>query len=190
MSQRFGIESVQRMLLATLLCALPFGIAGAIGIGETAPDFTLTDLDGQDHTLSAYTSPVLLMFFSCDADVSIALAPLVQGDIYEPYSEKGLRVLGIECHGSTLEQAARFRNETGARYPLLLDGQSTQSDYDVPVSSFVLVDGSGKVRYVGLGPGDDAYDPSAILSTNDDILRETNARKEATWGLIKSLYSD
>ena len=41
--------------------------AAAVKVGDTAPDFTLTDLDGNKHTLSDYTNDgkiVVLEWFS------------------------------------------------------------------------------------------------------------------------------
>ena len=192
MPTRLGGRSLRSVLLVVfVLCVISAGTAAAIEVGDPAPDFRLSDIDGLEHTLAGYSShPVLLMFFACDADVSIALAPLVQSDIYEPYDARGLRTLGIESQGSTLEQMIRFRDETGVRFPLLMDGQSVQSDYDLPVSSFVLIDADGVARYIGRGPGTEAYDRTALTSAIEESLRETNETKEATWGLIKSLYSD
>ena len=186
-----GLQSVTSVLLGLLLVGLAPGSALAIEVGEEAPDFSLTDLDGLEHTLSGYSShPVLLMFLACDTDVSHALAPLVQIDLQEVYASEDFRVLGIESGGGSLEEVTQFRNVTGVHFPLLLDGAETRLVYDVPATSFVLVDGSSVVRYLSLGPGQEAYDPQALRSAIDEILRESNETNEATWGLIKSLYSD
>ncbi|MBK6765143.1 MAG: redoxin domain-containing protein [bacterium] len=48
------------------LCALllAFGSAHAFTVGQAAPDFTLTDSQGESHTLSNYQgNVVVLMFF-------------------------------------------------------------------------------------------------------------------------------
>lgn len=191
MARNIENRHIVRALAVFLTFLLLPGFAMGIEVGEEAPDFALTDMEGHDHSLSGYSSqPVLLMFLSCGEGSSRAIAPLVQDDIYSVYSSQGLNVLGIDCQSSTMEQITHFRNETNVRFPLLMDGEVVQTAYDVPVSSFVLVDGGGTVRYVSCGPGGQAYDRQGLTSTVELILREVNSSKIATWGTIKGLYSD
>ena len=51
--------------LAALFSALlaVVGVAGAIGYGDLAPDFTLVDSDGRTHTLSQYRGEVVYLSF-------------------------------------------------------------------------------------------------------------------------------
>jgi peroxiredoxin len=177
------------MLIVGLGLAVAAGPAPAVVVGDPAPAFSLSDLDSQSHSLSAYNShPVLLMFFDCDDATSISVAPLVQSSFYEGYAARGLIVLGIECKGGTSEQVESFSNDTGALFPLLLQGGPTRMVYDVPTNSFVLVDSGGTVRYVGLGPTSAGYNESAMKTAVEDALREANSTKASTWGLIKTLY--
>ena len=182
---------VRIVLFGLLLAALGATGSPAIEVGDTAPEFHLADLDGLVHSLSGYApNPVLLHFLECDAQTSIALAPLVQSDIYEVYVPDGLRMLGIECSGGGHEQVGNFRNQTGVRFPLLLNGEAAREEYELEAPSFVLVGGGGTVRYVSAGAGIDAYDRGSLSNAIEESLRESNDTKEATWGLIKSLYSD
>lgn len=89
------------MLLAALSLGVCAGPAFAVGVGDPAPAFSLSDLDSQSHSLSAYNShPILLMFFDCGDASSISIAPLVQSAFYEGFAMRGLIVLGIECTGN------------------------------------------------------------------------------------------
>lgn len=175
------------LLAAAALLASP---SGAVRVGDPAPDFRLADLSGRSHSLSGYSAhPVLLMFLECDATVSIAVAPLVETDFHRRYSSQGLAVLGVECSGCSRSGLDDFRNQTGVGFPLLLEGVSTQAAYAVPLGSFVLIDGSGIVRYVAEGPGIEGYDASSMRGAVEMILREANNTKTATWGQIRSLYN-
>jgi peroxiredoxin len=179
-------RSFQRawILIAALSLAGLASPAPAVEVGDTAPAFTLYDLDSQSHSLSAYNShPVLLMFFGYEDPTSIANAPLVQSSFYESYATRGLIVLGIECDGGSGDEVEAFGEETGALFPLLLDGSATRGLYDVSTNSFVLVDSSGTVRYVA-----ETYNEAGMKTAVEDALREANTTKASTWGLIKNLY--
>jgi len=57
------------VVLAFALVASPLAVAQPratpVGVGDVAPDFTLTDQDGRRHTLSAERGkrPVILIFY-------------------------------------------------------------------------------------------------------------------------------
>lgn len=174
------------------LLALAFAVPGAqaVGVGDLAPNFTLRDLDGTDHTLTSYRPhPVLLMFIECDASASASLAPLVESEIYEVYAGQELMVLALDSRGCSVDELENFRNQTGVEFPILREADSTLGSYGVPEDSFVLVDGGGIVRYVSLGPGTTAYDASELRAAIENLLRDANQTKTATWGVIKNLYN-
>ena len=53
-----------RLALATLLVVLASGALAAPGVGDQAPDFTLTGNDGTSYTLSdVYGDQVQMLFF-------------------------------------------------------------------------------------------------------------------------------
>ena len=54
----------QVVFFALLMAAAPVLVAQAgveAGVGKPAPDFTLTDMDGQPHTLSDYQGKVVML---------------------------------------------------------------------------------------------------------------------------------
>jgi len=186
---------ILRSLLVAWMLSAMLGLAGfhtpakGVEVGDPAPAFSLSDVDGQSHSLTAYGShPVLLMFFDYDDPASISTAPQVQSSFYGAYATRGLVVLGIETGGGSGEQVESFADATGVLFPLLLDGAATRAAYDVPTNSFVLVDNSATVQYVALGPGTDSYRESAMKAAVEAALREANTTKTSTWGLIKNLY--
>lgn len=58
------MKNLQPFLLVLLVAAFlfPQGVS-AIEPGDTAPDFTLTDTQGTDHSLSQYSGTVVYLFF-------------------------------------------------------------------------------------------------------------------------------
>jgi len=65
------IRLLRTALVACALAASPAALAqpapraAPVGVGDMAPDFTLTDQDGRGHTLSAERGkrPVILIFY-------------------------------------------------------------------------------------------------------------------------------
>ena len=98
-------------------------------------------------------------------------------------------MLGLDCWNGTFEQVSRFRDETDVDFPLLLNGRDTAARYDLPYHSFVVVDGRGMIRYVSAGPDPQAFDLAALEEVIEDCMRDSNQTQDATWGLIKALYS-
>lgn len=183
----FGLPVVA--FLAILFVGLAVGPTWGVGVGDVAPSFSLTDIDGSNHTLAGYLrSPVLIMFLTYDDATSISLAPRVQSDFQSRYQSQGLVVLGIETSGCESGDLSSFRYSTGVDFPLLLNGGSTLSAYGLSEGSFVLVDANGIVKYVAEGPGAGAYNPSAMGTAVDNALQDAASTKAKTWGQIKNLY--
>ncbi|MBM3287885.1 MAG: TlpA family protein disulfide reductase [Candidatus Eisenbacteria bacterium] len=182
---------VARGFLVLALC-LVSGLVGesrAIDVGEAAPYFSLTDLDYDQHSLTAYRShPVLLFFLECDATASAVLAPLIQREVYDVFAGQGLVVLGLDARSCSRTGLENFRDQTGVDYPLLLDAGDVQSTYGISDDSFVLVDGGGVVRYVAEGPGTGSYNSTQMKVKIEELLRDANNVKVSTWGVIKSIY--
>jgi hypothetical protein len=56
------MKSLTQLLLAgAASVALGLAVHAAPAVGQTAPDFTLTDLNGQDHSLSAYKGRTVVL---------------------------------------------------------------------------------------------------------------------------------
>jgi peroxiredoxin len=179
------------LLLAVAACAWP---ALAIQVGETAPTFTLYDVQGQTHTLSDGFGSVVLLYFlggnplGGDSNVSVSIAKEIEQRFQQNAGDRGLVILGIDCWDDSSDQLELFQDECGVTFPLLANGRATAQQYQVPYNSFVLIDSKGIVRYVSVGPDANAYDPEALESAIRRVMEDANAIRDATWGVIKSLY--
>jgi peroxiredoxin len=95
--------------------------------GQSAPNFQLTDLSGNVHTLSEYRGKVVVIdFFGwacgyCQSDTANTLVPL-----YNTYFKNDPKVqfLGIEIDSGSVSQDQGFVAETGASWPILMAGSS------------------------------------------------------------------
>lgn len=123
-----------------------------------APDFTLTSTDGRQVSLSDYRGRDVLLYFSegvgCDA-CFYQMADLEKHSAQ--LSASGLTVLPIVVNpvSDVRAEEARF----GIRTPFLIDADEQVSNAygvvgtgmhsNLPGHSFVLVDGSGDIRWRG-----------------------------------------
>jgi peroxiredoxin len=87
-----------------------------LSAGDLAPDFFLSDLEGDTHTLtSCLGSPkIVLAFFKISCPTCQLTFPFLQRA-----AAQGLRVFGISQDG--LEGTELFRLRFGLGFPLLLD---------------------------------------------------------------------
>ena len=185
---RLAVLTALSLLLA-LASGLPAAAAPAVQDGDAAPPFSLMSSDGGSWSLGDHRGKIVLLFFlGHNAAVCIDAARDVEFGLHQMYGSQGLDVVGIDCWDGTTEQVRLFAAATGVSFPLLFNGGSVASAYDLSYHSFVLVDGHGIVREVHAGPDASAFNLSGLQQSVQTLLQEANAAQDATWGAIKALY--
>ena len=118
--------------------------------GPSAPDFTLSSLDGDTISLSDYEGEkvVMLDFWSTTCDPCLAEMPeLVQ--IYKERKDQGFEILAITIDGpNTLPQVSAVVKNKGMIFPILLDQETEVMDRYNPKGQLpyaVVIDRSGSV---------------------------------------------
>lgn len=93
----------------------------AVEIGKKAPNFTLTNLQGETVQLSDYRgSGVLLNFWASWCDPCVNEMPLLN----ETYQRlPGVEILAVNM-GEAKEKASQFADRYHLKFPILLDQQS------------------------------------------------------------------
>ena len=132
-----------------LLCLLAIFVLAACGgngqdshhlkVGDQAPDFTATALDGRSVDLAAHKGqPAVIRFFSpdckyCKADTKVF------NEYYEAYRDKGLLLVYIDTEADR-EAAAAFVKELNIRFPLIVDAdRALATRYQVRVVPQTIV---------------------------------------------------
>ncbi len=117
-------------VLALVLACLLASCSGqenkvALKVGDQAPDFTVTDLDGNVFSLSRYMgSPVILRFFLTDCKFCRADTP-VFNEYYTRFHSKGLRVIYIDTLGINDQELDAFRKDLKIVFPVASDKEGT-----------------------------------------------------------------
>lgn len=108
------------------------GNADNLKINDMAPDFSLSDADGEEYTLSSYRgeSPVVIYFYPKAGTPGCTDQACGIRDEYQKFEENNIVVLGISV--DTPEAIEEFENKYGLNFPLLSDQEKVVSKkYDV-----------------------------------------------------------
>lgn len=125
----------------------------AIQIGQPAPDFTLTALDGRKLSLSDLKGKVVLLnFWGSWCEPCKEEMPAIQ-QTYEAWKDKGFVVVGVNIAESKVT-AKGFADRIGVTFPVVLDSnrEVTLQSYKVgPIPSSFFIDKNGIVRGINTG---------------------------------------
>ena len=121
--------------------------------GKIAPDFTLTDLQGKQHSLTAalQKGPVALAFFKISCPVCQYALPFLER-IHQAYGSEKVTVLGISQDDA--RDTRDFCKEYGLTFPALMDeeGYPVSNLYGLTnVPTLILVRPGGRVKLGGHG---------------------------------------
>lgn len=129
--------------------------------GDVAPDFTLKDLDGAEHSLSKYLADgkiVVIEWFNPDCPFIVKHHKLnrTMNDIYANLAHKGMVWLAVNSgapgkQGAGLERNRKAYAEFEMPFPLLLDESGTVGRaYGAKTTPHMFIVGKdGKVAYNG-----------------------------------------
>jgi peroxiredoxin len=161
----------------------------SLAIGAVAPDFTLPDADGKQHSLASLKgkSGTLILFVATKCPVSNAYNARMQ-KLAEDYRAKGVNVVGINSNST--EPAAEVKQhaaEKGLTFTMLKDGGNVVADrFDAQVTpEAYLLDASGKLVY--RGRIDNSRNGDSITSTElRDAIEATLAGKPVEKSEVKA----
>jgi peroxiredoxin Q/BCP len=132
-----------------------------ISAGKQAPDFTLADEDGQNHSLSDYRGkPVVLYFYPKDDTPGCTKEACGFRDDYSAYEEAGVKVLGVSPDSP--KSHTKFINKYDLPFTLLADTdrqviklyevwglkKNFGREYEGVLRTTFLIDGEGNIAKV------------------------------------------
>ncbi len=167
-----------------------------IRVGEKAPEFSLTDVEGNTITLGSLlkTNRACVVLFICNhcPYVQAYIPRLIQ--MQNDLREKGVALVGINSNDweaypeDAPEKMKEYASKWGLNFPYLHDGQQTAADAFGAnrTPEIFVVDTQGVVRYEG-GIDDCYQDASrAMRHPLRDAVDEVVAGREVT---LKTSYA-
>lgn len=147
-----------KSLIVFIIVSLSSTLVSAIELDQTAPDFTLKSLGGDNLRLEEYRGKVVLINFWATWCGPCRQEMPILDRIRQRYQGAGFEVLGVNVEGKD-PKARKIAKKLGVSFPLLFDdSQKVSADYDLQGMPFsVLIDRTGQVRYIHTGykPGDE-----------------------------------
>lgn len=136
----FGILMI--MVLSATACS-PDGVE-RLKIGDRAPDYSITDLQGEQITSTGWQNfPVILRFWDTECKYCRADTPIVNR-YFDKYARQGLKVLYIATANENRERVESFIEDLEIVFPVALDSDGKMAeDYEVkmvPQTIFISPD--------------------------------------------------
>jgi len=143
------------LLLLSLMAASVLATTGP-RVGETAPDFALTDLNNKSHSLAdlRQSGHVLLVFWSTKCHVCHAMIPQFQA-IHKKYDGKGLTLAAINVGFEDKDEVDDYVFEYKLNYLVLNEddkkAELAQGYRLVGTPTIQLIAPDGTVKFRGHG---------------------------------------
>ena len=161
-------EQPKRSLSPIILTVIGLGFVGLLifgflspkkgrpGIGETAPAFSLTSLDGQEFTLGKVSGQVVVLnFWASWCSPCREEAPALQA-VWQEVQNKGVIFVGVTYHD--VESASQeFVDTFGITYENGIDtqGQISRAYGVTAVPETYIIDREGKIAWFHIGALDE-----------------------------------
>ena len=132
-------------------------------VGNLAPDFQLSNLEGQSISLSDFRgSPVLINFWATWCPPCREEMPFIQ-EIYEEWLDKRLVLLAVDI-GESPDTVESFMQSYNLSFPVLLDtNQDVALEYNIRyIPTTFLIDEDGIIQVVKVG----AFSSTAEIEKN------------------------
>lgn len=151
---------MRSVILLLLIAAIGYTIYNSataddvslLEVGDEAPNFSLTDLDGNQHKLSDYRGQgVFLNFWGTWCEPCKEEMPAMDSQ-YGAYKDQGVQVLAINIAQSDFEVQS-FSDQFKLSFPIVIDKtKDVMTAYNIrPLPTTVLVNPEGKIERVVTG---------------------------------------
>lgn len=151
---------MRTIILLVLVGAIVFTIYNSVTgdqqavlqVGDQAPDFKLTDLNGEEHQLSDYKGQgVFVNFWGTWCKPCKKEFPLMEKQ-YQVYKDQGVQILAVNIAQSDLE-VQQFAEQLDLTFPIVIDKtKGVMEAYNIrPLPTTLLVNADGEIEKIITG---------------------------------------
>ena len=124
-----------------------------VKVGDEAPDFTVTTIDGEKYTLSDFRGKVVMLQFTASwCRVCREEMPFIESDIWQRHKQDENFVLLAIDRDEPAERVVQFVENIGITYPIAPDPESKvftkYASAEAGVTRNVLIGRDGKIIYL------------------------------------------
>lgn len=124
-----------------------------VKVGDEAPDFTVTTIDGEKYTLSEFRGKVVMLQFTASwCRVCREEMPFIESDIWQRHKQDENFVLLAIDRDEPAERVVQFVENIGITYPIAPDPESKvftkYASAEAGVTRNVLIGRDGKIIYL------------------------------------------
>lgn len=145
---------IRAVVLVLLAAAILFAVytnftkekSDVLQVGDDAPDFSLIDLDGEKHQLSAYKGQGVFLNFWGSWCAPCKKEMPAMGRQYQVYKDQGVQILAVNIAEPDLK-VRNFAKQYGMVFPTLIDKTKTvMQRYNIkPLPTTILINPEGKI---------------------------------------------
>jgi peroxiredoxin len=129
------LQAIERIRLLGMVVIFTFVLVGCgndepyrLKIGDRAPEFKITDLDGVLISSEEWRGfPVILRFWDTECKYCRADTPIFNR-YFDDYRQRGLKVLYVATGNETLERIDAFVKDLEIIFPVAFDSDGTLAD--------------------------------------------------------------
>lgn len=141
------------LVLAFFLCAKTEKQDFSDNPSIAAPEFTLTDLSGNEIVLSDYKGKVVFLNFwatwcpPCRAEIPGFV------EAYAEYKDKGMEIIGVSVDRVGSDKVLDFARAFKINYPVVMYTAKIIRDYEPgrAIPTTIIIDKNGKIRHKHIG---------------------------------------
>ena len=124
------------------------------GVGDVAPDWTLVDGDGVEHSMADYRGRLVVLDFWATWCPHCRNAMPAMQRLHDEYESSAVAILGINCRERDRIDPVQFVRDRGFDYPILIDSGTVAPRYRVQgIPAFFVIGPDGRLLYRGSGFG-------------------------------------
>ena len=145
--------------------------AFSVSIGDTIPDFSLQDLDGNTvSTESLLGKPYVVAVFATWCPPCKMELTMLESDVWQKLKDQGIKVIGINFGEEDATMIAKFASQNGLTFPLLIDedGDFRRTVGISMIPQSIVVGSDGKILDLHVGFTDESV--ASTAATLQDAL--------------------